>query len=112
MGKNWQRPIVFEGIELPGVTIAIDHLGMYGNLPEISEPTSKWLWHFTVCVGCPNTADSQVIIQHASEALHLAEKFRDRLMQTVPKHFSGAFEPGIVDQWIGALRTITDVAST
>jgi hypothetical protein len=60
--KDWRRPIVFEGIELPVTAIAIDHLGMYGNLPGISEAASEFLWRFTICVGRPHTIESEVII--------------------------------------------------
>ncbi len=41
--KDWAIPIRFEGVELSPIAIVIDHLGMYGNLPGISEEASLWL---------------------------------------------------------------------
>lgn len=112
MDENWRRPILFEGVELPDVCIAIDHLGLHDNLPEMSEATSEWLWRFTVCVGRSRTAESAVILHHCSEALRLTEQFRSRLVTTVPEHFQGQFDPVVIDQWIGALKTIIEIAST
>ena len=112
MKRDWKRSIIFEGVELPGSAIAIDHLGMYGNLPGISEAASEWLWRLTICVGCPKTENSEVITLHASEALRLAEHFRNRLIQTVPEKFTEPFESQIIDEWINALRIIIEVAST
>jgi hypothetical protein len=110
--KDWRRPIIFEGVELPLSAIAIDHLGMYGNLPDMSEPTSEFLWRFTVCVGRPLTVESEVVIRHCSEALALAESSRERLIVTVPAHWDGPFDSSVVDEWISALRTILSIAAT
>lgn len=112
MNIDWRRPIIFEGTELPDVTIAIDHLGMHDNLPGISEETSEWLWHFTVCVGRKKTDDSATVLLRATEALNLAKQHRDNLKQTVPKHFQGPLEPEVIDDWIAALETIVGIAST
>jgi hypothetical protein len=111
MNNDWKRPIIFEGTQLPDATIAIDHLGMHDNLPGISERTSEWLWHFTICVGRNKTDDSEAVLLHATEALNLAKQHRDNLMQTVPKHFQRTFEPEVVDDWIDALETIVVIAS-
>jgi hypothetical protein len=107
---GWHRPIIFEGVELPGVAIAIDHLGLHGNLPEMSEGTGLWLWRFTICVGLRRTDASETILHHAQEALALATQFRDRLLQTVPLHYDGPFEPGVLDAWIAALERIIAIA--
>ena len=109
--KDWRRPIVFEGVELPSSAIAIDHLGMYGNLPDMSEPTSEFLWRFTICVGRPLTVESEVVIRHCSEALALTENSKDRLILTVPAHWDGPFDSSVVDEWISTLRTIVGIAA-
>lgn len=109
--NEWRRPIIFEGVELPSSAIAIDHLGMYDNLPEMSEPTSEFLWRFTICVGRPRTVESAVIVRHCSEALALAESSHDRLMATVPAHWDGPFDPDVIDEWISTLRTVVSIAA-
>jgi hypothetical protein len=108
--KDWRRPIVFEGIELPVTAMGIDHLGMYDNLPGLSEAASEFLWRFTVCVGRPQTSDSEIIVRYCSETLMLVEKHRDRLVLSVPKHWDGGFDPAIIDDWVVALKTMLDIA--
>jgi len=109
--KDWRRPIVFEGVELPVTAIAISHLGMYENLPGLSEATSEFLWRFTVCVGRPLTIESEVIRGHCSEALSLVEKHREQLAVRISKHWDGVFDPPIIDEWILVLQTMLDIAA-
>ena len=108
----WQRPILFEDFALPETAIAIDHLGMYDNLPEMSEATSEWLWRFTICVGRPRTDASENIHRHVSETLNLSCQFRERLLQTVPKHFDETFEPAVLDSWQQALQKIMEISAS
>lgn len=110
--EEWHRPIVFEGVELPGVAIAIDHLGMYGNLPGLPENTSDWLWRFTICVGVNKAASSEEIIQHASCTLELAEKHREDLLHSVPKQYGSEFDSDVLDAWLWTLRELITIAQT
>lgn len=109
--KDWRRPIIFEGTELPVTAIAIDHLGMYDNLPGLSLAASEFLWRFTVCVGRPQTIASEVIIRHCSETLTLVEKYRDQLAVSVPKHWDGVFDPLIIDEWVMVLQRMLRIAA-
>lgn len=107
-----ERPILFEGSALPGTAIAIDHLGMYDNLPEMSEATSDWLWHFTICVGRPRSDSSENILRHVSEARKLTCQYRARLLQTVPAHFDGIFDSEVLDSWVVALQVMEEMAAS
>ena len=104
---RWARPIIFEGVELPGTTFAIDHLG---KEPEASEEASGWLWQFTICVGVARQDSSANVIRFAGEALELATRFRERLLRDLPGRFDGPFDAAVLDEWVFALRTIIDIA--
>lgn len=108
---DWERPIIFEGFTLPDTIIAIDHLGMYDNLPEMSEETSVWLWRFTICVGMPRSERSEIILRHTSETRDLINRFRERLLRTVPAQYQGTFTEAILDSWVVALQTIMNIAA-
>ena len=101
------RSISFEGTELPPTTIAIDHLG---KAPDISEAASRWLWRFTICVGVTKRDTSANVIRYATEALDVATRSRERLLQTIPAHFDGPFDAAVLDEWADALRTIIRIA--
>ena len=102
---DWERPIFFEGVELPGSAIAIDTLGMYGHLPEMSEEASLWLWQFTICVGVEKCDDSSKIILLVEEVLELVTTNRARLLERLkPK------DEQTLDEWISTLRTLLEVA--
>ncbi len=102
---EWERPIFFEGIELPGSAIEIDVLGMYGHLPEMSEEASLWLWHFTICVGVEKSDESAKIIPLVREVLGLVTANRSRLLNRL-KQTDGQ----TLDEWILTLNTILEVA--
>jgi hypothetical protein len=104
---RWARPIIFEGIELPGTALAIDHLG---KEPEVSEEASAWLWRFTICVGVTNRDSVENVIRFAGEALDVATRHRERLLRDIPARFDGPFDAGVLDEWVSALRTMIDVA--
>ncbi len=110
--KDWRRPIVFEGTQLPLTAIAIDHLGMYDNLPGLSDAASEFLWIFTICVGRPRTLESELIMRYCSETLALVEKHQDQLVLSVPKHWNGEFDSRIIDEWMVVLQTMLRIAST
>jgi hypothetical protein len=112
MPADWERTIIFEGVDLPGCAIAIDHLGRSDNLPEMSEATSQWLWRFTICVGRPRSCDSKTICNHVGEALELTERFRERLVETVARHYDDTFTPKVIYDWLLTLRTILRIASS
>ena len=112
MAEEWERAIQFEDVTLPGSAMAIDHLGMYGNLPELSEASSKWLWHLTICVGTPKFSDSETIIRHATETLELVEKHRPRLLRSIPERYAGTFSGRVLDEWRLALQLMIDAASS
>ncbi len=103
----WARPIVFEGVELPGTVFAIDHLC---KEPEISEEASAWLWRFTICAGVTNRDSAENVIRFAGEALDVATRFRERLLQEVPARFDGPFDAQVIDEWVYSLRTMIDMA--
>jgi hypothetical protein len=104
---RWARPILFEGVELPGTAFAIGHLG---KEPELSEEASAWLWRFTICAGCTNRDASDNVVRFAGEALDLATRFRGRLLRDVPARFDGPFDAQVIDEWVHSLRTIIDIA--
>jgi hypothetical protein len=106
--KEWMTPILFEGIELSPISVAIDHLGMYGNLPELSEETSKWLWEFTICQGIKKNDKGKIIHKHISETLLQTNTFRDHLLKNVPNHFDGKFSEVHLDMWINDLETMLE----
>lgn len=108
---KWERSIIFEGVALPDTVISIDHLGMYDNLPEMSEETSLWLWRFTICVGMPRSDRSEIVLRHVSETLDLITRFRSRLLLTVPAQYQGLFTEDVLDSWAMALRTMLDIAA-
>ena len=105
----WARPIIFEGVELPGTTFAIDHLG---KEPEMSEEGSVWIWRFTICAGIVKRDSSENVIRFATEALDIAMRFRDRLLREVPARFDGPFDEMVIDEWVFSLRTIIKIAGT
>jgi hypothetical protein len=112
MGSHWERAILFEGIALPGTAIAIDHLGMYDNLPEMSEATALWLWDFTICVGRKRTDSSDNILRHVRETRDLLAKFRERLLVSVPQHYDSSFSSATLDSWMTALQTVEAIAKS
>lgn len=106
--KEWMTPIIFEGVELSPISIVIDHLGMYDNLPDLSEETAKWLWQFTICRGAKKTDSAENIIKHINEALSLVDSGRDHLFKNVPKRFDGSFSDVHLNLWINDLTNILD----
>ncbi len=107
--KKWMAPIIFEGIELSPISIAIDQLGMRENLPEISEDASKWLWKFTICRGVKNTDLSVNIKKHVEETLLLVNSRREHLLKCVPKQFDGDFTDYHLNLWTSDLKIILEV---
>jgi hypothetical protein len=105
----WARPIIFEGVELPGTAFAIDHLG---KEPEMSQEASAWLWRFTICAGVTNQDSADNVIRFASEALDVAMRFRERLLREVPARFEGPFDSQVIDEWVYTLRTIIEISRT
>lgn len=109
---DWRRPIIFEGVELPPEAIAIDHLGMYDNLPGISAEASEWLWQFCICVGRPRTEQSDIIRRHAIETLELVNRNRSELPARVARQFDESFEDSIIETWIESLETMIEIGAT
>lgn len=109
MPADWERPIFFEGVELHGVMIAVDHLGLYDNLPEMSEETSIWLWRFTICVGVIREDSSASVVNAVSETLELIQRFRGRLLKTLPDHYPG-FQEEVLEAWRQSLEQILCLA--
>ncbi len=107
---EWESPIYFEGIALPGVTIAIDHINE-SNIPDLSPNTAKWLWRFTICSGVTNKDNSQNIIKCANEALISIRTHRNHLMRVLPAKWDGKFDESVIDEWEFALVKIIEVAS-
>ena len=103
---------MFEGVDLPQEAIAIDHLGMYDNLPGISEEASEWLWKFCVCVGRTRTDRSDVIRRHAIETLELIHRNRRELPERVAKHFDESFEASFIDRWVDTLEAIIEICGS
>jgi hypothetical protein len=103
----WARPIVFEGVTLPGTAFAIDHLA---RLPGLSDEASEWLWRFTICCGRINSDDSARIVRVVSETLHATEASRSHLLATLPSHFDGPFDEEVLADWLLTLRTILNIA--
>ena len=110
--KEKMPPITFEGIELSPISLAIDHLGMYGNLPEISEDTSKWLWRFTICRGVNNKDISENIRKHVEETLSIANNKREHLLKNIPKHYDGEFTEYHLDLWMNDLKTMLEICKS
>lgn len=102
--------IVFEGVTLPKAALLLDHLGMYDNLPTISEETSEWCWRFTICIGRTRTDASENVVAYASELLNGCRSSKHRLMENFAKHFTGQTEPQFFDEWIWTLEKITEIA--
>ncbi len=98
--KKWMTSIVFEGEELSPISIAIDHLGMYGNLPGLSEEISEWLWKFTICRGVNKEDKSVNINLNVIELLSMIKIHRHHLLENVPLHFDGEFLNIHLDMWI------------
>ena len=109
---DWAFTIIFEGIQLPRLACAIDHLGMHNNLPGLSEQASEWLWRFTICKDKTTTGPSQEIIKTTNEVLNLMSFHQESLLRTVPKHFDGPFHETELEQWYSTLRMINQIAAT
>jgi hypothetical protein len=106
---DWARPIVFEGVELPGTVFAIDHLG---KEPELSVEASEWIWRFTVCVGVMKRDSSENIIRYAGEALDVATRFRERLLCEMPVRFDGPFDEQVLREWVYSLLKMIEIAAS
>ena len=104
--KEWMTPIIFEGIELSPISIAIDHLGMYGNLPELSDECSIWLWRFTICHGVTKKESAEKVRRMVVEVLSQVEKNRDHLVNNVPLRFDGEFSGTHLKLWVDDLEKI------
>ena len=102
--------IVFEGVSLPKAALLLDHLGMYDNLPGVSEETSEWCWRFTICVGRIRSDSSGNIIHRATELLDLCRRCEHHLCGNFAKHFMGEAEPQFYDEWIRTLETMIKIA--
>ena len=102
--KEWAIPIRFEGVDLSPISIVIDHLGMYGNLPGISEEASLWLWQFTICRGRQRTDSAETIEKIVTEILTLVKHNRKHVLDSVPKHFDGSFTEEHLNFWIADLE--------
>ena len=102
--------IYFEGVEMPNGARVIEHLGLYNNLPEISQETTDWLWRFTICVGRTRVDSSTTIIRACRETLSLLQLHRAHLKVHFPKHFSGEPLPGFFDEWVWSLEHMETVA--
>lgn len=100
------KPIIFEGIDLSPISIALDHLGMYENLPDLPEETSKWLWHFCICRGVTNKEEGKVVQKNISLILSQVITHREHLLENVPIHFDGEFNETHLNMWIKDLETI------
>ncbi len=104
--KEWMTPIIFEGIELSPISIAIDHLGMYDNLPELSDECSEWLWRFTTCHGLMMKEPAEKVRQMAVEALSQVQNNKDHLVNNVPRLFDGEFTETHLNMWVDDLEKI------
>jgi hypothetical protein len=105
----WARPIVFEGVTLPGTASAIDHLA---RLPGLSDEASEWLWRFTICCGRVNSDDSTRIVRLVAEILHATEGSRSYLLATLPAYFDGPLDEQVLTDWLLTLRTILNIAQS
>jgi len=108
--KEWMTSIIFEGVELSPISIAIDHLGMHGNLPRLSEESSKWLWRFTICRGVKNEESSERIKRHIGEVISLAKVHKNHLLKNVPLRFDGNFTEIHLKMWMNDLETILSLS--
>jgi phenylpropionate dioxygenase-like ring-hydroxylating dioxygenase large terminal subunit len=108
--KEWMVPIIFEGVELSPISIVIDQLGMYGVLPGLSEETSKWLWHFTICHGVKNTDSTDNVIKHVKETLSILNAEHGHVLETVSKIFDGDFSEDFLDLWVCDLTNILNAS--
>jgi len=102
--------IIFEGHELPKAALHLDHLGMYGNLPGISDETSEWLWRFPICLGHTREDSSDRVIRYASETLQLCLQHKDHLLANFAAHFAGKLEPVFYDDWVWCLNHMISIA--
>ncbi len=102
--------IIFEGTELPNSAIHLDHLGMYNNLPGVSEAASEWIWRFVICVGKPCRDTSANVIRHSTELLDLAIEHRAHLLENFPKKFTGIFTEKVYQELIASLMTMIERA--
>ena len=109
--KEWMTPIIFEGVGLSPISIAIDHLGLYGNLPDISEECSEWLWRFTICHGVNMEGESKIITQYVTEVLSLLKANKAHLLQNIPLRFDGNFTETHLNMWISDLETILSLCA-
>jgi|GEM_PF-5326098 len=105
-----QHRIIFENVELPKAALHIDHLGMYGNLPGMSDATSEWLWRFVICMGRPREDRSENVIRAAEEVLQLCRQHKGHLVANFAKFFSGPFEPTFYDDWVWTLEFLLAMA--
>ena len=107
--KDWAIPIRFEGVELSRLAVVIDHLGLYNNLPDISEEASLWLWRFTKCHGRRRYDTAENIQKMVKEVLQLVTDNRQKLLESVPDHFDGPFTNEHLDLWVKDLETILNL---
>jgi hypothetical protein len=108
--KEWMTPIIFEGVELSPISIAIDHLGMYGNLPELSDECSEWLWRFTICHGVSKEGSSKKIRRIVNDVLSQVKSNKDHLLSNVPLKFDGKFSETHLKMWTNDLETMLSLA--
>ena len=104
--KEWMTPNIFEGIELSQISIVLDHLGMFENLPDLPDETAKWLWQFTICRGVEKTDSAKNIVKHIEKTLSFVITRRDHLLENVPKRFDGNFSESHLNLWIDDLNII------
>lgn len=104
--KEWAVQILFEGVALSPLSIAIDHLGKHENLPKISEEASLWLWQFSVCRGRSRTDKSEKIQAIVSEVLQLINEDKQQLIKSIRRNFDGPFTEEHLDLWIQDLEAI------
>lgn len=108
--SNWQRPIIFEGNQLPGASISLDRFASTEFLPGIAEETALWFWRFTICVGRLRSAPSEEICSHVDRVIDLSLQRDDKLRTFAADHVDKCFDRSVLDDWLASLGTIRRIA--